>query len=202
MAITYPITIPVAPKSYTLTQNSVVSMSQSVFTGTQYVQNFSGQWWGLSVTFASGNRNTHSALNASLNSLNGKYGTFKFTLSGQEASPMGVATGTPLVKGAGQGNASTLDTDGWTPSTTGILKAGDFIQVGDSLHQVLEDATSDSGGNATLSIFPNVRDGTADNAVIVTESPSGIFRMLSDFSSTMQVGGIYSETTIQAVEVL
>lgn len=51
---------------------------------------------------------------------------------------VGVATGTPLVNGANQNttwastkdtNQQTLNTDGWTNSTTGILKAGDIITI-------------------------------------------------------------------------
>lgn len=51
---------------------------------------------------------------------------------------VGVATGTPLVNGASQNvtyasskstNSQTLNTDGWTNSTTGILKAGDVITI-------------------------------------------------------------------------
>ena len=51
---------------------------------------------------------------------------------------VGVATGTPLVNGAGQNvtyaasggqPSQTLNTDGWTNSTTGILKAGDVFTI-------------------------------------------------------------------------
>lgn len=51
---------------------------------------------------------------------------------------VGVATGTPLVNGASQNvtyanatgaNSQTLNTDGWTNSTTGILKKGDVITI-------------------------------------------------------------------------
>lgn len=51
---------------------------------------------------------------------------------------VGVATGTPLVNGAAQnvtyaasggGNTQSLITDGWTNSTTGILKAGDVFTI-------------------------------------------------------------------------
>lgn len=51
---------------------------------------------------------------------------------------VGVATGTPLVQGAAQGvtylsvkdtYTQTLNTDGWTNSTTGILKAGDVFTI-------------------------------------------------------------------------
>lgn len=51
---------------------------------------------------------------------------------------VGVATGTPLINGASQNttyalskttNSQSLITDGWTNSTTGILKAGDVITI-------------------------------------------------------------------------
>jgi len=51
---------------------------------------------------------------------------------------VGVATGTPLINGGSQGttyaaskstNSQSLVTDGWTNSTTGILKAGDVITI-------------------------------------------------------------------------
>lgn len=51
---------------------------------------------------------------------------------------VGVATGTPLVNGVSQEttyalskstNSQTLNTDGWTNSTTGILKAGDVFTI-------------------------------------------------------------------------
>ena len=51
---------------------------------------------------------------------------------------VGVATGTPLVNGGSQNvdytnaddaNQQTLNTDGWTNSTTGILKAGDVFTI-------------------------------------------------------------------------
>lgn len=94
---------------------------------------------------------------------------------------VGVATGTPLVNGANQNttyaatkdtNYQTLATDGWTNSTTGILKAGDIITIEgvyavnpvtketlSFLRQftVLEDADSGaSTGPATLTISPPI----------------------------------------------
>lgn len=119
----------------------------------------------------------------------------------------GVATGTPLVKGAAQsvtyasltsGSSfwqSTLATDGWTVSTTGILKEGDLFTIAGvysvnpiskestgQLQQftVLADADSDGTGNATLTVSPpiiasgvhqTVTAAPADNAAItVTNS--------------------------------
>ncbi|MGB1215821.1 MAG: P22 phage major capsid protein family protein [Pikeienuella sp.] len=100
---------------------------------------------------------------------------------------VGVATGTPLVNGASQevtyanatgANSQTLITDGWTNSTTGILRAGDVFTIagvyavnpvpGDGaaaktvmpyLQQFTVLADADSGastGPATLTISPAI----------------------------------------------
>lgn len=114
----------------------------------------------------------------------------------------GTATGTPLVKGANQnvtyasltsGSSfwqSTLETDGWTASTAGILKAGDVFTIAgvyavnpiskestNALQQftVISDVTSDGSTNGTLTVSPpiissgihqTVDSAPADNAAI------------------------------------
>jgi hypothetical protein len=101
----------------------------------------------------------------------------------------GVATGTPLANGTDQ-TGSSIVTDGWTASTTGILKEGDIItfagvygvnplnkQSTGELKQfvVTADVNSDASGNATIPISPaivasgnyqNVTAAVADNAAI------------------------------------
>lgn len=61
-----------------------------------------------------------------------------FSTQNVQSHTVGVATGTPLVNGANQdvtyaastgANSQTLVTDGWTNSTTGILKAGDVFTI-------------------------------------------------------------------------
>jgi hypothetical protein len=120
---------------------------------------------------------------------------------------VGVATGTPLVNGGTQAVtyatakdtwSQTLATDGWTNSTTGILKAGDVITLAGvfSVHPgtkvstgrlqtftVLADANSGaSTGPATLTISPpiitsgafqTVTAQPADNAAITVKTGTG-----------------------------
>ena len=120
---------------------------------------------------------------------------------------VGVATGTPLVNGAGQTstyaatkdtNTQSLVTDGWTNSTTGILKAGDVITIANVyavnpvtkatlpfLRQFVVTADADSGattGPATLTISPaiitsgafqNCSAAPADNAAITVVTGTG-----------------------------
>jgi len=99
----------------------------------------------------------------------------------------GVATGTPRVKGASQTGAS-LITDGWTFSTTNILKAGDLIGVNSELHMVVADVNSDSGGNATLTIEPPLRSSPADNDTITVTNPTAVMRLVDDSQNSWSVG--------------
>lgn len=120
---------------------------------------------------------------------------------------VGVATGTPLVNGGTQNttwaltkdtNTQTLNTDGWTNSTTGILKAGDVFTIANVfavnpvtkatlpfLRQFTVTADADSGastGPAALTITPPIitsgafktcSAAPADNAAITVLGTGG-----------------------------
>lgn len=133
--------------------------------------------------------------------LNGPKGTF---LVGDSLArdPQGVATGTPLVNGGSQ-TGNSLITDGWTGNTTNILKAGDYLQIGNRLYKNLQDVNSDSGGNATLDIFPRLRESPANNAGITLSNTIGTFRLPEiDYelytSDPFKIGGL-SFTALEAI---
>jgi len=132
----------------------------------------------------------------------GTFGTF-YGYDPDRRTPRGVATGTPLVNGGSQAGYS-LITDGWTASVTGILQAGDWIEVGGLLRMVTQDADSDGSGNATLSISPGIGPGLSpsDDAAITTANPKGVFRLIDDRltwdSDVIRVQGL----SFRAIEVL
>ena len=182
MTISYPLSLPSTDiAKIKLVANNIVGISQSPFTAAQQVYKYSGQYWEADISLPPMKREVAEYWISFLLKLNGSYGTF---LLGDPigATARGVATGTPLVKGASQ-SGNTLETDGWTTSVTGILKAGDYIQLGSGstakLHKVLDDVNSDSSGNATLTIFPDIRTSPADNSAIVVSAPKGVFRLTS-----------------------
>lgn len=182
MSISYPISLPSTDIArIKLVANNIVGVSVSPFTAAQQVYRYSGQYWEADVTLPPMKREVAEYWISFLLKLNGSYGTF---LLGDPngISARGVATGSPLVNGGSQ-TGNELVTDGWTPSIGGILKAGDYIQLGSGstakLHKVLDDVNSDSSGNATLTIFPDLRSSPADNAAIVVSSPKGVFRLSS-----------------------
>ena len=182
MAITYPLTLSNTPASVRLSPINRVAISESPFSGVQQTYQHPAQFWEAEVNYPPLSRAEAEPLVAQLTSLYGVKGTFLLN-DPAGTSPQGIATGTPVVKGASQTGA-TLITDGWTASKTGILKAGDWIQLGSGstarLYKVLKDANSDGSGDSTLDIWPNLRSSPADDAALTIASASGVFRLLSN----------------------
>lgn len=181
MAISYPLSLPSNRQIQKVRLNAVdiVGVSQSPFTASQQVYRYTGQFWEADITLRPMDRDEAEYWISFLLKLNGQYGTF---LLGDPngATPRGVATGTPLVKGANQ-TGNELLTDGWTSGITGILKAGDYIQLGTAasarLYKVLDDVNSDASGNATLTLYPDLRSAPADNSAITVNNAKGNFRL-------------------------
>lgn len=88
---------------------------------------------------------------------------------------VGAYAGTPLIDGTIT-NGSSITTDGWSASVTGLLKAGDVITISgvNSVNPqnysntgmlmefvVTADVDSDGTGSATIPISPALNDGTA-----------------------------------------
>lgn len=184
MSISYPLTLPSTPgfSRLVLKTQNVVGLSASPFTGQQNTYLHPGEWWMVEATLPPMTRAAAEEWISFLLSLRGQSGTFLFgaTVFG---TARGVATGTPLVKGAAQTGTS-LITDGWTHNVTGILKAGDFIQLGTTstsrLHKNLKDVNSDNDGDATLDLYPRLRASPTDDSTIVVSSPKGVFRLASN----------------------
>lgn len=179
MAFTFPLSIPSVTSAarIELYANTAVGISTSPFTYSSQRQTYSGQYWELAVTLPNMARANAEEWIAFLLKLNGPQGNF---LMGDPLgyTPRGIATGTPRVNGANQ-TGQELITDGWTSSQTGILKAGDYLQIGYRLYKNLQDVNSDGSGNATLDIWPALRESPADDATIVTASTKGLFRLSS-----------------------
>ena len=157
------------------TQAFTSPLSQSVQT-----LELPGARWHLSITFNNMATADAAAMRVFLTQLRGRSNRFTawpFAVP----RPRGVATGTPLVMGAAQTGTS-LITDGWTPSTAGILLAGDYIGVNGELKLLVADAASNGAGQATLSIEPPLRASPTDNAAITTTRPLATFMLDEDAS--------------------
>lgn len=209
MAETYPLALPTVTgiAKVRMVARDTVGVSASPFTGKQQVYRHPAQMWEADITLPAMKRDEAETWNAFLLRLRGQFGTF---LLGDPngATPRGSAAssaGTPRVRGANQ-TGDELNIDGLPISTTGYLKAGDYIQLGtasdSTLHKVLEDVNSNSSGQATLNLWPRVRTAPADNALITVSDAKGVFRLSSNESGwDINEASIYG-VTFGAVEAL
>lgn len=157
-----------------------------------------GARWRVSLPYYNLRDPDAALLQAFLVSLRGRANRFTVHPMARPR-PRGVATGAPMVAGAGQ-SGSTLATDGWTPNVIGILKAGDFIGVNGELKMIVADVSSNGIGQATLTFEPPLRASPADNALITTSQPTATFMLDEDASSwTTRAPGV-SDFQIVATE--
>lgn len=209
MAITYPLSLPTVAgiAQIRISARNAVAVSSSPFTYKQQVMQHQGARWEAEITLPPTQRADAEEWIAFLFALQGQYGTF---LLGDPlgATPRGSAAttpGTPLVNGASQ-TGSTLAIDGLPISATNYLRAGDYIQLGSSsssrLHKVLENASSNGSGEATLSIWPPLRESPSDNATVTVSNTKGVFRLATpDASFSINEASFYG-VTFTAFEAL
>jgi len=110
----------------------------------------------------------------------GRYANFdNYTSVHTPAHTVGVATGTPLVNGGTQATtyalskdtwSQTLATDGWTNSTTGILKAGDVITLA-GVNSVNPITKASTGQLQTFTVLADANSGASTGPATLTISP-------------------------------
>ena len=110
----------------------------------------------------------------------GYYGTFDNYMSVHAPThTVGVATGTPLVNGGSQATtyalakdswSQALATDGWTNSTTGILKAGDVFTIA-GVYAVNPVSKQSTGRLQTFAVLADANSGASTGPASLTVSP-------------------------------
>lgn len=184
MTITYPMTQPSTSQwgRVQMRPRDFVAVQNMPFTGYTRVYDYGGGIWVADVELALRDAvdNDMGAWLAFFRALRGPFGTFLWGDPSRKVA-LGIATGTPLVNGAGQLVGSTsLITDGWTNNQTNIMRRGDYFALENNLYQVIEDVNSGaSTGPATLTIWPPLRKTPADNAALDVTEPQGIFRVMT-----------------------
>lgn len=179
MTISYPLSLPnnVNASSFRTSIDTIVGISSSPFTFQQNVQLYDGERWRIDIALPPLSIEQAGDWLAFFGALRGASGSFYAPVDTIKTTPLGVATGTPLVNGTNNAGSKTLNTKGWTSSITNILKAGDYLQIGTSVYMVLQSVDSDGSGNATLDIFPQLRATLSNNTPIITENPVTVFRL-------------------------
>lgn len=184
-ALAYPINHPAfGVTDVTWLKDEVRGISESPFTLHRQIHRHAGERWRVQIDLAPMTDVQAGEWSSFLLLLDGGYGSFLFG-DVFNLQPKGLAWGSPVVDGAAQ-TGKVLNTKGWEPNVEGILLAGDKIQIGSSLYQVLRNVNSDATGKTTLDIWPRIRTSPGDESTIITVSPKGLFQLAGSG------GGIYS----------
>lgn len=201
------VAMPTAPgfSDVQLTANDTVGSVRSSFTGQTQTQSWPGaDYWSGTVTLPPLTRVQSGAWTSFLMQCRGM--TNGFMLADPLAStPQGTAQGLPVANTAGAtGNnaamTTTLFTRGWTENAFRLLLPGDNIQVGFRLHRVLDQVNSDANGDASISIWPSLREVPVDGSSIILNKPAGLFRLAKN-TRDWQIGlGLVTTLSFQVTE--
>jgi hypothetical protein len=164
-----------APSSIEWDPQEMVSVGPASLTGQRQTYDWQSSWWEAHVSFPPMTRLAADAWSAFILQCRGQSNAF--CLGDPKASqPKGSPSGAPVVAGAAQ-TGYYLVTRGWTPSKYRLLLPGDFIQIGYRFYKVLDQVNSDVSGDATIAIWPPLRDLPADGVAIQCQNCKGLFTL-------------------------
>lgn len=191
MAQSFPTGVGFTSSSFNIIYNT--KTFKSAFSMTQQRLNLSGGIWVATYSLPIMPRANYEEWKAFFSLLQGRKGTFN-AYDPEGTTARGIATGTPLVNGASQTGTS-LITDGWTPSTTNIMRKGDYFSVGGELKMMTSDVNSDVSGNATLTFTPQIRNAPSDNSPL-TVSGATVEMYIDSNITTVQTDLLGNSTPI------
>jgi hypothetical protein len=177
MTISYPLELPTSPaaKRVNLYCVSNVSVNRSPYTYATQIQSFPGQLWQAEVAFPLMNQVDAELWTTWLLKLNGPLGTFRLG-DPIGKTPRGIGVAGAQVDGGSQ-TGQILNVKNLPLSTTGLLLAGDYIEIGNRLYKLLSNMDSDGAGKATIDIWPRLRISPANGDSIVASNAKGLFRL-------------------------
>lgn len=195
MSIVYPLAMPTVTglARISLRALNATLVSRSPFTFKEQVQTFGAQRWEADISLPPMKRAAAETWIAWLMSLKGQRGTF-YLGDPTGVSPRGTATisDAPTIFNDGVTYIPANDTiwlKGCPTSQSAFLKAGDYVQLGDSsdgrqhLHKVLQDVPTDTNGYGKAYIWPNIRRAAhkVDSYNLVKfYNAKGIFRLVDN----------------------
>ena len=149
--------------------------------GKRSVKQFAAQYFSFSVQLPPMNQADFQAFYAFLVKQKGSFETFTFEYP---LDNLGADKGETdiLVNGALAIGSTTIAMDGFNASTTGVLKAGDFIKFANDtkIYMVTADADSNASGEADISIEPPLQDAVVDNEAVTVNKPSFKVALVQD----------------------
>jgi hypothetical protein len=173
------VNIPTSPalSSLEFTAVDTVAVSVSPFSNNQQVQDWQSSFLTASATLPPMTNAQAQPWIAWNLQLHGRANTFQLG-DPLMTSPQGSPSGTPLTNGTQSGYS--LITDGWTASHSNLLLPGDWVQIGYRLYRNIDPVNSDSSGNATLNIWPQIRESPSNNSPLILSNTKGLWRLKSN----------------------
>ena len=165
---------PTSPKFRTLNfQNNRPTLMNQSISGRRSVRQIGSQYFTFSVSMPPLDEDDAMDVFAFLQKQKGSFETFTIQLPTQNRGADKTNTSVKVV-GAHNTTDSTISLDGFTASTSGVLKAGDLIKFNghSKVYMIQADVNSDGSGAATISIEPNLVEALADNEVVTMNQPS------------------------------
>lgn len=179
---TYPLSMPNTPNFKTSTWSLMrsTSVTQSAFTGKQSIAEFPIALWKADLELPPMKKETAYAWQAFFLKLRGRKGTFEVG-DPDHKTPRGTARNGDLTLATqADVNDTTLEMQTSTGSKT--LLAGDYVQIGNQLLMVVDDATITTSAT-DVNVEPFVKTAVTSSSAVVCESPKAEMRMLDDMAS-------------------
>lgn len=164
-----------------------------------------GAHWKTSITFSNLTDDERGALQSFITRLNGQEHRMRIRDYGQPFRGNAPLSDSPITWDGASEVIDRLVITNTTPSIGSYLKRGDYVQVGNQLHQVTHgsggdysDPLSNSGGRCTAYIAPEFITYPADNTPVILHGATGVFMMTNNPKWT--TSGLYvSSITIDAI---
>jgi hypothetical protein len=159
------------------------------------------QKWALSAHFPSTlSKDQYMPILGFLLEQQGRFETFTF-VSPDLATPRGAAAGTPLVD-LGSQVGTTLNTKGWTASTT--FKIGDVFTLAghNKVYMLTQNATADGSGDMTLTFQPPLMESPANNEALTKTNVAFTVQLKSDTTEYSVSGPFLYNFAMELIEVV
>lgn len=172
--------------------------ARSAFDGSVEANTLGAPRWWFTITTGAMRRDELPQWEALIDALDGRVNRVR-AWDWRRELPLGAASGSPVVRVAGDG--ASLQTQGWTPSIAGILRAGSYMGINGELKRLAQTIDSDASGRATIRFKPPMRAQAPAGVPLVLAKPTALFQMTSEKPSFKQDGARFPTQTLSFEEV-
>ena len=189
MAGTFPTTI--KPSSLSLQDVRPNLINQSV-SGKRVTRKYGSQYYLLDISLPPLSKNDAMDVFAFLKKQQNSFDKFDYqypiTNRGANISQTDI-----VVNGSHSVGDNTIALSGFDNSTSNVLKAGDLIKFANhtKIYMVEADLTSDSSGNATVTISPSIIATLANSEAVTVDQPNFKVYLDSDVLYTTDASGLF-----------